>query len=80
MTKLITGLALVLSGIFAGAYVGIWLCFIGGIVQVIEQVKADDIEALQVAMGVARVFFAGVAGWLSAIILIAPGAALIKAS
>lgn len=80
MTKLIIGLLLVVGGIASGLYVGLWLCFIGGIVDVIQQIRADELVALTVAIGVAKVLFAGIAGWVSALLFIAPGAALIKSA
>jgi hypothetical protein len=80
MGKLIIGVLLILSGIALGAYVGIWLCFIGGIIDVIEQVRAVDLSASTVAIGVAKVLFSGFAGWLSAVVLVLPGAAFINAA
>ena len=53
------GLGLIALGILGGLYVGIWVMFIGGICQVIEQIRAEDMVALKVAIGVARVMFAG---------------------
>lgn len=53
-----------------------WDCiyvFIGGIVQIVEAVKAPDIPAMAIAWGIVKIFFAGVAGMLSAIVLIIPG-------
>ena len=73
MYKRIIGVLLILIGVSLGLYVGVWLMFIGGIVQVIEQVKAPQLEAIQVAYGIARVVFAGFAGWLAAVIFIIPG-------
>jgi len=77
MIKIILGLALCIIGVLFGLYIGIWVCFIGGIVQVIEQIRAENLEPLKVALGIARVFFTGLAGWLSAIIFIIPGWGLI---
>lgn len=76
MEKII-GVLLIIGGIVLGLYVGVWVCFVGGIVQIIEQIRADNLIALQVGIGIAKMVFAGVAGWLSAIMLILPGVALI---
>ena len=76
--KAIAGLALIIIGILVGLYVGVWLCFIGGIVQVINEIRAANLDAMNIAIGIAKVFLSGLAGWLSAIICILPGAALLK--
>lgn len=76
--KVLIGFLMVLGGIALGLYLGIWWAFIGGIVQVIEQVRADEISALAIACGIARVVFAGFIGWGSALLLIVPGSAFIK--
>ena len=52
-----------LCGVAAAAYVGIWVCFIGGIVAVIDAVKATPVDSLGVALGVARFALASIAGW-----------------
>lgn len=58
--------ALIVAGIVGGIYVGFWLCFIGGIVQIINEVKSADTNAMIVALGVAKIVFAGLAGGLTA--------------
>lgn len=75
--KAIIGFILIVIGILAGFYIGVWVCFIGGIVQIIEQIRAENLVAIKVAIGIARIFLAGLAGWLSAIIFIVPGYGLI---
>ena len=74
----VLGLILILAGIAAGLYCGIWWAFIGGIVAVIEQIRAPHLDALAVAIGVARIFFAGFIGWCSAMLLILPGMAMLR--
>lgn len=78
--KVISGVLLILAGIVLGCYVGIWLMFVGGIVDVIEQVRAETLEAMAVAIGVAKILFAGFIGWLTAVVFCFPGAILIKES
>lgn len=58
-------------------YVGIWICFIGGIVDIIEQIRAPELESLVIAIGIAKVFFAGIIGWLSGALLVLPGLMLL---
>jgi hypothetical protein len=78
MIKIILGLLMVLGGIVLGVYVGGWVCFIGGIVDVINAIKADDIEAIKIAIGVFKFCFAGVIGTISGMFLVIPGALIVK--
>lgn len=56
------GLLLIAGGICLGAWAGIWWAFVGGIVDVINEVRAAELNAMNVAVGVAKVMFAGVIG------------------
>ena len=76
--KTVIGLIMVVSGFIGGLYMGIWWAFIGGIVQVIQEIRAEDLEALNVAMGVARVIFSALIGWISAAVLLLPGWFILK--
>jgi len=80
MVKLITGLILVIVGVLAGLYVGGWVCFVGGIVDVIEEIRSENLVALNIAVGIAKVLFAGLLGWISALVFILPGLHLAKTS
>jgi len=72
------GFALCLAAIVVGLYMGIWWAFIGGIVDVINQIKAEEVSAIGVAVGIAKVFFSGLIGWLSFVLLFIPGQAMLK--
>ena len=76
--KAIFGLLLILGGIVFGVYVGVWVMFVGGIVQCIEQIKAENMQAIILAYGILKIIFAGFVGWFSAIILIIPGVAVLN--
>ena len=75
--KGILGFIFIIAGILVGLYIGVWICFIGGIVQIIEQVRAENLEPIKVAVGIAKIFLSGLAVWLSATIFILPGYGLI---
>ena len=62
--KEIIGFLMVLAGLAIGLYVGVWLCFVGGIVNVIEAIRAPELSAASVAIGIAKVVFSGVIGWI----------------
>ncbi len=76
--KLILGVLLIICGIGLGGYVGIWWCFIGGIIQVIEQIRAVELSAIVVAIEIFKIFVAGFCGIISAMVFVIPGITLIK--
>ena len=71
------GLLMIVSGVAFGVWAGVWWAFIGGIVQVIEQVRAPELSAAMVAYGVAKILFAGAIGVFSGMALVLPGIAMI---
>lgn len=76
--KTAIGCVMMLAGLVLGLYVGVWLCLVGGIVQLINGAMAVPVDAMAIAIGVARVLTAGFFGWLSAAVLLFPGAALVQ--
>ena len=81
MIKVIQGLLGVLSillGIVAGFYVGVWLFSIGGILQIVDAVRAPTTEVLPIVIGIIRVVYAPFAGPYSFLILYVPGIKLLK--
>ena len=73
----VAGALMIVGGAALGLYVGVWLCFIGGIVDVITEIRAEQLNALNVAIGIAKTMFAGLFGWLSAFAMIVPGMVLL---
>lgn len=76
--KKLLGIALVIVGVIAGMYAGIWWAFIGGIVNCVEAVRADELVTRDLATGVAKVMFAGLIGWCSAVLFVLPGIFLVQ--
>lgn len=74
--KQIVGLLMVAAAVVFGLWAGIWWAFIGGIVDIVEQIRAPDLSAIGIALGVAKVFFAGLIGWAAFALLAIPGLAL----
>lgn len=72
------GVLLILAGAAFGLYAGVWWAFIGGIVDILNEVRAPELSALNVAIGVAKVVFSGLIGWVSGMLLMVPGVALLK--
>lgn len=54
------GVIVLLGGLFGAAYVGIWLLFVGGIVAIIDGIKATPTDAGQIAFGLLLQIPAGV--------------------
>jgi hypothetical protein len=65
MSKVI-GVVVTIIGFLAALYVGLYVMFIGGIIQVVDAVKDDPIPAGSLAWGIARIVFASLVGWLIA--------------
>ncbi len=76
--KEILGLLICLAGVILGLYLGVWVCFIGGIVQVVEAVKATPVEALGIALGLLRVACSSFVGWLTGLLVFSVGATIAK--
>lgn len=76
--RILAGLLLICGAVVLGLYVGLWLMFVGGIVAVIHAVQAIPVDALGIAWGIVRIFFASIAGGLSFWALFIPGLALLN--
>ena len=74
------GVLMMIAGVAFGLYAGLWWAFIGGIVDVIHAIRAPELVAMDVAIGVAKVIFAGAIGGVSGIIAVFPGYALFKSA
>jgi len=58
------GIAIGVLGLILALYLGIWVLFIGGIVQVINAVKGD-VNALSIALGLLRMMSAFAVGFFT---------------
>ena len=81
--KIMIGLTMYALGVFLGVYVGVWVCFVGGIVDIVNEVNTQiqatgPLDAMNIAMGVVKIMFAGVIGMASSFALILPGLALMS--
>ena len=65
-------------GVALALYVGVWLLFIGGIVQIVDAVKATPVSGLDIALGILRVIFAGAGTMLTMLFAVFPGYAMLK--
>jgi len=76
--KTVLGLALLVIGVAFGLYVGIWWAFIGGIIQIVEVLKAPEINSFSLAIGLLRVTSASLIGSVSAIVFVVPAINLLE--
>ena len=77
LLKNILGLVLICGSIALGLYVGFWLMFIGGIIEVINSVT-PVINNSGIAWGIVKVVFAEVVGVITFFVVAAIGALLLK--
>lgn len=78
--KLLIGLLLIVAGLILGLYMGLWVMCIGGIIQIVQGIRAPEADMSMIAFGLLKFFLADLVGFLSAILLILPGVAMIQDS
>lgn len=72
--KRVLGIILLIGGIILGFYIGIWKCFVLGIVGIIDAIRSPEaITSMQLAISITKVLFAGFFGWAMGIIPAAIG-------
>lgn len=74
---LILGCLFIIAG---GLYVTFGLCLVGGIVQIIEGIKATPIISMDIALGILRVICTAIAGWGTFFICVFIGSVFFKGS
>jgi len=77
--KHILGFVLVVLGIALGLYVGGYLMFYGGIIQVIGGIKAGWIAGT-IAIGIIRIGLCSAVGWFAFSVLFIPGSLLLESN
>jgi len=59
----IIGLIFFAIGVIGGVYFGLWVCFVGGIVDIIHGFQSEPWAATQIAFGVLKFFVSSLVGW-----------------
>lgn len=72
------GVILIIVGVTAGLYMGVWWALIGGIVDVIDAIRADEVIVLDVAIGVTKIVFSQLIGYISCVVFFFPGYVMMK--
>lgn len=77
--KILLALIMILAGLALAVYVGVWLLFIKGIIQIVEEFKSPEaMDSAVIAWGILKILCASIVGSLCAIIGIVPGMAILK--
>lgn len=66
------GILIIIAGAILGAYLGLWVCFIGGIVQVVESIS--PVNGFGIAFGILRFCCSALVGWGTFLVMGAIGA------
>jgi len=77
LLKNIVGLTLICGSIALGVYVGFWLMFIGGIIEVINSIT-PVINNSGIAWGIVKVIFADVIGVITFFVVAGIGTLLLE--
>ena len=75
--RVICGIIIILIGIALGAFLGIWVCLVGGIIQLVEACQVSPINATGVAFGIVRILVSGLVGGISFFVISSIGGIMI---
>lgn len=75
-----TGIVLCAVGVLAAIYVGGWVFFIGGIVQIVEAIKADPVSGWGILLGWLRWVLSWPAFYVTGILIFGTGMSFISTS
>ena len=70
------GFLIIGIGILLALYVGGYVFLLGGIIGVIEQIKAENIETMVLAWSIVKILMAGIVGYLIGLIFFVVGGVL----
>ncbi len=65
---------MIIAAVFLGLYIGVYVCFIGGIVDILNEIKATaPVSGLAISWALIKIGIASAAGWISFFSLAIPG-------
>lgn len=74
--KILLSILSIICGVALGLYVGLYLCFVGGALDIIKQImnmwRGLEVAPLVIVWGVVRMMIAGTVSYLSCVIIVAP--------
>lgn len=71
------GWVLVVAGACLGAYMGVWWALVGGVVDLIEAIKAPVTTASAVGVGLLKIAASGLIGWGTVVVAVLPSSYLL---
>ena len=71
--KTTIGIILMVGGVGVGLYVGVYLMFIGGIIDIVDYIKDGLANNSLLIWGIVKIVFAQFVGAISALFLFVPG-------
>jgi len=77
MGKEIIGVIMIIAGLVLGVYLGLYVMFIGGIIDIVDEINAVTADGGAIAWGIVKICFASLVGTLSGLFLIVPGAKIL---
>lgn len=76
--RIFFGIIGIIAGVIAGLYFGLYVCFVGGGIDIIQEIahaiNGQAVSALGVMWGIVKMAIAGFVGWLSFYIFLVPSA------
>uniref|UniRef100_A0A6M3JRY9 Uncharacterized protein n=1 Tax=viral metagenome TaxID=1070528 RepID=A0A6M3JRY9_9ZZZZ len=75
--KQLLGLLFVIGSIVLGVWLGVFVMFIGGIIQFIQACQVNPVNGYGITIGVLKFLSSGLIGWLTFGILFSFGAVLL---
>jgi hypothetical protein len=76
--KLLLGFLFLVAAVAAFFYLGIWLCFIGGIMDIIEVIKANTYVGEDFAVGLLKLIGGTLGSFILTVMLAKVGLAVMK--
>lgn len=70
---IVFGAMLVVLGLVSAIYFGLWVMFIGGIVQIVGGIKATPTDGWAIGWGVVRMLFASLTATVAMVAMTIPG-------
>ncbi|EJW13916.1 hypothetical protein M5X00_26085 [Paenibacillus alvei] len=78
---IVLGIVGIVASILLGLYMGVYVCFVGGAVDIIHEivnaVNGADLSVLAILWGIVKMSISGLVGWISFYVLFIPSAVVL---
>lgn len=75
--KILLGLLFIIAGVVGGIYLGFWVMFVGGILEIARAIDLHTVTAMLIAINIIKIFFAFVVGLIIGVLGISVGATIL---